>query len=227
MKTSTLAVLIALSLFSLSAQTATRPHVVRANGQASVFATPDQVIIDTTVTTQGKTAQDASTQNAVKVAAVMQALTQLLGASADITTVSYSVGPVYQYPPNAPPVLTGYTATNTIEVKLGTINLAGAVIDAAVGAGATSVSGLRFALKDSDPSRQQALRLATLQARAHADVMATAVGMKVTTVVTVQEGAAPLQPIGIVGVAAPTMATTVQPGLIEVQSTVVLEAEIG
>src|SRR6266404_352918 len=163
-------VLFALSAGGLNAQLPARRPTVHAVGNASVFVAPDQVIIDATVTTIGQTAQDTASQNATQVAAVVAALTQLLGASADIKTVNYFIGPNYQYPPNGgTPTLTGYTASNTVEVKLNDIALAGTAIDKVIQAGATTVGGLRFALKDPEPSRQQALRLATLQARTHAE----------------------------------------------------------
>src|SRR5437899_6696159 len=129
---------------TLAAQVpATRP-IVHAVGTASVFATPDQVIIDVTITNRGNTAQDTAAQNATQVAAVIAALTQLLGPTADIRTINYFIGPYYQFPPNGgTPTLLGYTASNTVEVRLSDIAMAGPTIDKAIGAGATTVGGLR------------------------------------------------------------------------------------
>src|SRR6266436_4387682 len=121
-----LAIILAFSSSGLLAQLPARQPSVRASGEASVFALPDQVRIDASVTTQGKTAQDAASQNASQLAAVTSALGQLLGPSADIKTINYFVGPNYQYPPNGgTPILIGYTASNTIEVTLGMISMAG------------------------------------------------------------------------------------------------------
>ena len=198
--------------------------VVRATGNASVFTQPDQVQIDATVATQGMTAQAASSQNATQAAAVLSALNQLLGTGANIKTISYSISPNYTYPPNGTPTLTGYTASNTIEVTLSALNSAGSVIDTAVQAGATSIAGLRFSLKDSEPSRRQALQQATSVAKSHADSMATALGGTVSTIVLLQEGSS-VQSVAIAvpaGVAATT--TPVQSGLIEVDATVTIEA---
>jgi uncharacterized protein len=219
---------LAFSSSGLLAQLPARQPSVRASGEASVFALPDQVRIDVTVTTQGKTAQDAASQNASQLAAVTSALVQILGANADIKTINYFVGPNYQYPPNGgTPILIGYTASNTIEVTLGMISMAGAVIDTAAQAGATTVGGLRFTLKDPEPQRLQALSLATLQARSHAEAMANALGAKVGAVITVQEGAqVRLQPLVGVAADARSTPTSIQPGMIEVQASVVLEAQL-
>ena len=223
--------IVALTLLSsvaLLAQLPARQPSVLAAGQASVFAFPDQVRVDATVTTQGKTAQEAASLNAGQVAGVTSALGQLLGPNADIKTINYFVGPNYQYPPNGgTPILTGYTASNTIEVTLGAISMTGAVIDTAAQSGATSVGGLRFTLKDSEPQRLQALQLATLQAKSHADAMANALGGKAGPVISVQEGAQ-LRPVPLVAVAgdARSTPTAIQPGMIEVQASVVLEAQL-
>ena len=62
----------------LPAQTSQK-HFVRSSGSASVFVTPDQVQIDFSISTQGQTAQEASSKNATQVAALLAALTKLLG----------------------------------------------------------------------------------------------------------------------------------------------------
>jgi uncharacterized protein YggE len=219
---------ILLFSLSLTAKVPTRRPAVHAAGTASVFATPDQVIIDVTITNRGNTAQDTAAQNATQVAAVIAALTQLLGPGADIRTINYFIGPYYQYPPNGgTPTLLGYTASNTVEVKLSDIAMAGPTIDKAIGAGATTVGGLRFALKDSEPSRQQALRLATVQARTHAEAMAGALGKSVGAVILLQEGVEVKTPIVFTAAAGDASAqTSVQPGKIEVQATVTLDAEL-
>lgn len=200
---------------------------VQATGQASVFVQPDQVKIDASVVTMGTTAQDAAARNADQVAALTAALTKLLGSGADIKTVNYFVGPNYRNGPNGgPPVISGFTASNTVEVTLGNLTQAGTVIDTAVGAGATSIGGLQFSLKDSEPAHLQALRMATAQAKTHADAMAGGLGRATGAVISLQEQPAPrLIPI-VVGVAAPGGSTMVTPGLIEVQATVALVAEL-
>jgi hypothetical protein len=161
------------------------------------------------------------------VAAVLAALTQLLGAGADIKTVNYSVGPEYNYPQNASPVLIDYVANNTVEVTLSTIPMIGSVIDAATQAGATSVSGLRFSLKDPEPARRQALQLATMQAKTHAEAMASGVGAKVGAIVSIQESTVARVQGGVTGTTGGAATPTpVEPGRIQVQASVVFEAEL-
>ena len=67
-----------------SAQMAPLHSIVSATGQASVYVAPDQVRVDATVITQGNSAQDAASANATAVAAVVGALTKLLGQGANV-----------------------------------------------------------------------------------------------------------------------------------------------
>src|SRR5215831_14420154 len=198
----------------LSAQTPAAPtRSVRANGTASIFVNPDQAQIDATVTTQGMTAQAASSQNATQSATVLSALTQLLGAGANIKTINYSVTPNYTYPPNGGiPILTGFTASNTVQVTLSGVTTVGTVIDTAIQAGATSVTGIRFSLKDAEPSRRQALQQAALVAKSHADAMAGALGGTAGAVLALQEGSS-VQPVtGTLTFSAGATTTPVQSG---------------
>jgi uncharacterized protein YggE len=211
-----------------SAQTPPLRPFIRASGQASVFVPPDQAKVGASVMTQGTTAQDAASRNADQVASLVTALTKLVGTGADIKTINYSVGPIYKSSQNGgPPTIVGYTASLTVQVTLGALSTVGAVIDTATQAGATSIGALQFSLKDSEPAHLQALRLATLQAKARADTIASGLGRTVGAVISIQEGTAiSVQPIVAGTGAAPATPTTITPGLIEVQGSVVLDAEL-
>jgi uncharacterized protein len=222
-------VLIFVLTLSLRAQLVTRPSITAA-GSATVSAPPDQATINATVTTNGTSAQDASAKNATQVTGLMAALTKLLGQSASIRTTYYYVYPIYQTGPNN--VISGYQASSTVEVILSDLTQAGAVIDTAVASGATSIGGVYFSIKDSEPQRQQALRLATQQAMSHANAMAAGAGHTVGSIRSIQEGnIVQVVPIynGIGGGAAGGVAavpTPVQPGTIQVQETVTITADL-
>ena len=218
-----LTVLLFLALPAF-AQTTTRRPVVRAIGDATVSSTPDQATIVLAVETRSATAQDAAAQNAVLSSAVLAALQALLGANADIKTTNYSLSPLYNYPPNAQPVLTGYMVVNSIQTTLTSIGMTGKVLDTATQAGANQIQSLTFSLRDPEPFLAQALRQAALKARAHADAMVSGVGLHLGNVVLMQEsGASP-----IVASTAPIGAalTPIQPGTVDIHATVILELEI-
>ena len=107
----------------------------------------------------------------------------------------------------------------------------GPVIDAATQAGANRVQGIQFTLRDQDGVRAQALREAALRARAEADVLAAALGLRVLRVLTVEENSPHVLPIRFDGAArsmvASAAATPVESGTLDVNAQVTLSVEVG
>ncbi|MCL5743411.1 MAG: SIMPL domain-containing protein [Acidobacteria bacterium] len=202
-------------------------RVVRATGQAMASVKPDQVKINVGVVTQAETAQAAASQNATQVAAVLNQLRPMLGAGSDLQTVGYSITPNYRYPQGQPAVLTGYTATNMVQVTTSDLSIIGKVIDTASQAGANSVQSLRFGIKDEDPVRSLVLGMAAKQARAHAEAIAGGLGARIGGVITAQEGIA-VSPLTVdnrtVAAASPT--TPIETGLVTVSATVTVDVEL-
>ena len=66
----------------------------------------------------------------------------------------------------------GYVVRNEIEVRVDDMNKLSGVIDAAGSSGATSMSNLRFDLKDRAGAEREALRLAVQDAMERARAMA-------------------------------------------------------
>jgi uncharacterized protein YggE len=214
-------VVLALGVFSVvaPAQPPAR-RVIQSVGQGSVSVKPDQAQIQFAVVTMATTAQAAANQNATQVTAVLAALGAVLGPNPNIKTLSYSLNPNYTNPPNQPPVLTGYTASNTVQVILTDLSIIGQVIDTGIQAGATRVQGLQFGLQDDQPARQQALQMATAQAKDHADAMASGLGLHTGAAISIQEGAG----ITILP-ASRTAATPIETGVVSVDATVTLQVE--
>jgi uncharacterized protein YggE len=217
----------ACALLVLIAATAaaqsSRPSVL-ATGDGSVSVTPDQARINVSAVTQAATAQEAVSQNASVTANILAQLTTALGASGTVKTVSYSVSPTYTYPTNAAPVLTGYTVTNSMTATLNDLTVTGKIIDTATQAGATRIDSLQFTLKDDTSARSQALRAATIKAKAKADAIAASLGLKTGAVILIQEAGAVAQVLtsGVLSAAA----TPIQPGAVDVTGNVTIQVEL-
>jgi uncharacterized protein YggE len=211
-------------------QPPSRPNL-RVTGEATISANPDQAQIDIGVTTQSPTAQAAAANNATKLDAALAELRRLLGASADIKTVSYSLSPSYRYPrEGGQPTITGYTATNIVQVKIDDLKQVGKVIDSVTQAGANNIHALRYTLKDDDAVRNRALGEAGKKARAKAEALASAMGLRIVKILQVDERAGPSPRAFNVAYAEARMAgaptTPVEPGTIEIVATVVLTVEV-
>jgi len=204
---------------------------IRVTGDARVTAKPDRVQIDVGVTTRAPQSQDAAAQNARQVDAVLAAVRKAAGPNAVLKTISYSLNPNYQFHPNGgEPTLQGFTALNVVQVTLDELGKIGAVIDAATQSGANHVQGIQFTLRDQDAVRAEALREAALRARAEADVLAAALGLKVLRVLTVEEQSPRVVPVRVYGgaraMATAAAATPVEAGTLDVTADVTLSVEV-
>ena len=214
-------------------ETRPRPPSVTAQGEAVITAEPDQAQIDVGVVTQARTALDAAKENAEKLARVMSEVKKFLGKGDEVKTANYSLNPNYRYPQGGKPEIVGYTATNVLQIKTGALENVGKLIDAAMRSGANTIQRLLFTLKDEHSAQIQALRLASTRAKAKAEAMANALGLKIVKVLSVTENERGVRPIIMpqprsaqmeTAAAAPT---PVEPGTIEVRSSVTLTAEVG
>ena len=198
---------------------------IRATGEATVTATPDQAEMNIGVVTQAPTAEQASADNAKKTEAVLAAVKRALEPTAEVKTVGYTVTPNYVYPRDGQGEarITGYTASNMVHVTTGDLVRVGAVIDAATGAGANNIQGLQFSLKDDSAIRAEALGQAAQKARQQAESIGRALGVTMTGVVYAEEGGPTVRPVFYDAMEARTAAaskTPVEPGTVEVRATV-------
>ncbi|HXU08443.1 MAG TPA: SIMPL domain-containing protein, partial [Blastocatellia bacterium] len=121
----------AFSLAQERTENASRP-TIRVSGDSTVTVKPDEAEINIGVLTQADTAQAAATQNAQKQDAVISELKKTLGSNADIKTIGYSVSPNYRYPKEGgQPTISGYTASNIVQVKTTNLPQVGKLIDLA------------------------------------------------------------------------------------------------
>jgi uncharacterized protein len=207
---------------------------MRVTGDSRVSAKPDRVQIDIGVSTQAPLSQEAAAENARQLDAVLSAVRKVAGPTAQLRTTSYSLSPRYQYHPGAEPTIVGYTALNVVEVTLDDLGRIGDVIDAATRTGANRVQGIQFTLRDAESVRAQALKEAATRARAEADVLAGALGLRILRVLSVEESSPRFVPIRMnmmagarTAAAAADVTTPVESGTLDVSAQVTLTVEVG
>src|SRR5262245_20521454 len=79
---------------------------------------------------------------------------------------------------------TTYIANDGIEVRMHDLKRVGAVLDTLMGRGITDISEVRFSATDVRAAQDEALREATVRARAQAEIIASAGGMKLGRVLS-------------------------------------------
>jgi uncharacterized protein YggE len=225
--------IIPTSVYSQETDRRPGPPSVTANGEAVITVEPDQAEIDIGVVTQARNAPDAAKENAEKLTRVLAEVKKLLGKGDEAKTAGYSLHPNYRYPrEGGKPEITGYTAANTVRVKTQSLEKVGKLIDVALQSGANTINRLVFTLKDEHSAQLEALRLASAKARAKAEGMATALGLRLVRILSVTEGERGIRPILMTpgrgaAVEAAAAPTPIESGTIEVRSSVTLTAEIG
>ena len=225
---------VGFSMLSASGALAQQPAekeprpVIQVTGEATVTAKPDEARIEIGVVTQARTAQAAANQNRQQLDSVLGELHQALGAAADIQTTSYSLQPNYrEFKPGGEPAIIGYTATNIVQVKTKKLDEVGKVIDVATQSGANAVRRLEFTLQDEQAIRSQALRKAAIQAKAEADTLADALGLRTVRILSVSESGPIVRPVVARAMAAQAVVPTpIEPGTIDVHASVSLTVEI-
>jgi uncharacterized protein YggE len=201
-------------------------------GEAMISAEPDQAHIDIGVVTQARSAPDASRENAERLSRVLAEVKKLLGKGDEVKTSGYSLTPNYRYPQGGKPEIVGYTASNTVRIKTNTLDLVSRLIDGAMQAGANNVNRLIFTLKDEQGAQLEALRQASAKAKTKAEAIAASLGLKIVRIASINEGERTIQPIYRQAMAARGEAlaapapTPVEPGTVDVRSTVSLTAEV-
>jgi hypothetical protein len=151
--------------------------------------------------------------------------------SSSIQTTSYNISPQTTYDKNGLAVITGYQVSNEIEVtvqvsgaSVGTLGAkVGQAIDAAVGQGANEIYGIQFTASNAaiQQATNQALQLAVQDAAAQAKVVATALGVSVVGVVSLD--ASPSYPSPYVlkaGIQSSVSTTIIPPQSLQISASV-------
>ncbi|HXK14130.1 MAG TPA: SIMPL domain-containing protein [Gaiellaceae bacterium] len=196
------------------------PDTVTTLGHGVITVAPDEATITAGVHTQAASASAALAQNAKLMNAVVAALKSAGGQELQTQQVSL-------YPQTSPQGdITSYAADNSVSAKT-KIADTGALIDAAVGAGANNVSGPSLDVSDRDARYRDALGQAVADARLKAEALAKAGGFGVGPVSVVTEsGSAPTPVFQAIGAAAKADSTPIEPGTQDITADVTVTFRI-
>lgn len=197
-------ILLPLTLAALLAPVATlaaaeeRPTVTMT-GEGRSFAAPDMATISLGVVAEAETARAAMDEASASVAALLAALTGSGIESRDVQTSALTLNPVWNHNSSSlsGPQITGFSAANTVTVRVRDLDALGGVLDRVLDTGANSFNGLSFGLQDPVPAEDAAREAAVADARRKAKLVAAAAGVALGPVVSIAEAgaAAPPQPM--------------------------------
>ena len=222
-RTLLLALSLALGATTMTAHAQTvAGHAMTADGtllsvsaQTQASRVPDVATISTGVVTQAVDGNTAMRQNAEQMAKVMAAIKAAGIADKDIQTSGINLSPQYRYVENEAPKITGFQASNTVNLKVRDIAKLGKVLDALAANGSNQINGPTFEIDQPEPVYDEARLAALAKAKARAETYAKALGLRVRRIVSISEGGGGgFQPMPMMRMSAKSadMETQVAPG---------------
>ncbi len=163
------------------------PAAISVSGEATVSVPPDLALIDGGVTSEAKTAREASDANNTAMGKVLLALKGAGIDEKDLQTSRLSLQP--QSAPNktGPSAIVSYRASNRVTVRLRDVSKVANVIDTLVGAGANEIGGINFMVSQASKHLDEARERAVADARRKAEIYARAGGVTLGTPLSISE----------------------------------------
>lgn len=206
--------------------------LLSVQGSATASRTPDQAVVTLGVMFTDESSSAAQHRVNTSMERVIDAIQKLGIPDAKMQSSQVSLNANIDYRANGEQRVKGYTASNNVRITLDKPTDASRVIDAGLAAGANTLQGVYFTLKNEGEAKREALRGAAREAREKANALAEALGVRIVALREVSEEGAPVRPLimaraATFGVAADASAPTpVESGEIEVRASVTLVYEI-
>ena len=216
---------------AFSQTTGSDKNTLQVNGKGQVTAIPDVANITITVETTKKTASEAVKDNAEKMNMVMSEIKSKIGKDDKLSTSGYSLSPIYSYDDKiGRSILTGYTVSNSILIRIKNLKEVGNLIDSATQVGANRIDSLSFDTDKREEYRRQALVKAVQDARETADIVSYAAGVSIVKILQISPSYDVPIPIykdfAVAREAAAPPPTQIEPGELVINATVNIVFEI-
>ncbi len=154
-------------------------NFISVSGEGVVKVTPNMADVSFAVITEADEAGAAQVKNSELVTKVINSLKNDGISAVDINTSGYYLNPRYNYEEGKSPKISGYEVRNEITVTVRDTDLIGKIIDLAVKSGINQVQNISFYVEGSMAQKAKALTQAIEDARAKAEVIASALGKRI------------------------------------------------
>jgi uncharacterized protein YggE len=174
-------------------------NTLAVTGTATTMVKPDKVAVSLGLQTTNKTANATLAANSKIMNKVIDALKAAGVKDNETSTSSFNIFPNYNYSQSAnisARTIIGFTVSNSIQIQSTSINNTSKWIDTAIAAGANTVDRIDFILSDKklEETKTNLVKQAMQDARAKADIVASAAGMKVAGIRSINLNEFAIQP---------------------------------
>ena len=167
------------------------PSFISVTGEARISVPPDLAQIDAGVTSEAKTAREASDANNAAMGKVLLALKGAGLDEKDYQTSRLSLQPQYSSAKaGSPATISGYRASNRVTIRLRDVTKVANVIDTLVTAGANEIGGINFMVSQASKLLDDAREQAVADARRKAEIYAKAAGVTLGAPLSISEDGA-------------------------------------
>jgi uncharacterized protein YggE len=169
------------------------PPAISVTGEANVSVAPDQAQIDGGVTSDAKTAREASEANNAAMGKVLLALKGAGIDEKDYQTSRLSLQPQFATPSKVTERagIVSFRASNRVMVRIRDVTKVAGIIDVLVGAGANEIGGINFTVTQASKHLDEAREKAIADARRKAEIYAKAAGVTLGEPISISEEGAP------------------------------------
>lgn len=177
------------------------PREITVEGTGEATIAPDVAMVSIGVHSEGAVAEQVSEQNSQKVTAIVNVLKENGVDEKHIKTTNLYLNPKYGWSEERGSYQDGFTAEETLTVKIYDLDKAGSIVGAATKAGANTVGGIQFEVEDEGAALEEARDEAIAEAKEKAKAISKATGLRLGRVLNFWEyNDGGMQPYGYGGV---------------------------
>jgi uncharacterized protein len=172
------------------------PNIITVTGKGEVMAVSDIATVSFTLSKDGATAKEAQNLLNENVSKIVNYLKDQKIEEKDIKSEYGGLNPKYsndqivcvRYPcPQGEPKIVGYTANQTIVVKIREVDTANDIRTGLATVGVTNINGPDFSIDDEEGFKDEAREMAIKDAREKAKVLAQQLGVRLGKVANFSE----------------------------------------
>lgn len=154
--------------------------LIHVQGEGKVYTTPDQVSVQVSVETKGKSASEIKKQNDIKIEAVLNAIKKFAIPKEDYQTDRISLNTQYDYDNKKH----SYYANQSIKILLKDISKYDGLMEAMVDAGINQINNVEFKSSKlvffQSEARKKAMKDAKMKAEDYVSVLGQKIGKAIT-----------------------------------------------
>jgi uncharacterized protein len=181
-------VLACMTVFSARADDETQKRLLHVSGNYEVLKMPDRVVVSISAYGEDKDADASKKEADDQMKAVKSVTDQLKIPAKHVSTSSMQLQPRYTYPSNRDRILEGFETSYNITITLDAIDQLGTLLQSLSKNNISRIDSISYGLQDDTATKNEALAGAMKNARAKAQLLAEAAGVKLGAPVSIQEG---------------------------------------